>query len=337
MKKESGITIISLVVTIIILIILAGISINLTIGEDGLITKAKQAKENIQLAQVEEQTRLNQLYGEFESELGSSGDIDYAAVVKLAEFKKAIADYIGEAGGIKPEYTAETTTFGDSIKGIVKEVTKNATATADNISEGKTAWINGELVTGNGADNNSSKKDSVQDIIYSIYHNDATNVSLGSTGCSSWAHNSIGSWYADNDSFNYSKEIPLYNIPDGDTAALNIVNFAISLSCDSAYGDTWGRGSMSYSVKTNTGLTLDSGSLSVNHSVNSSGTTTASSDSASKTVTINMFSADIGDATSIIISMSGSTSARAATHKDSQGRGSVSVSNMYATYIPISI
>ena len=151
MKNEYGITIISLVVTIIILIILAGITINLTIGEDGLVTKAKQAKENIELAQIEEQVHLNELYSSLETEL--SGEIGYDAIAKLTELKKAIADYIEEAGGIKPEYTAETTTFGDSIKGIVKEVTKNATATADNISEGKTAWINGELVTGNGADN----------------------------------------------------------------------------------------------------------------------------------------------------------------------------------------
>ena len=146
MKKESGITIISLVVTIIILIILAGISINLTIGEDGLITKAKQAKENIELAQIEEQVHLNELYSSLETEL--SGEIGYDAIAKLTELKKAIADYIEEAGGIKPEYTAETTTFGDSIKGIVKEVTKTATATENNITEGKTAYVNGNLING---------------------------------------------------------------------------------------------------------------------------------------------------------------------------------------------
>ena len=150
MKNHNGITIISLVVTIVILIILAGISINLTIGEDGLITKAKQAKENIELAQIEEQTSLNELYSGLESELelGTTGNIDYDAITKLAEFKKAIADYIEEAGGVKPEYSAETTTFGDSIKGILKEVTQNATATPEDIATGKTAYVNGELITG---------------------------------------------------------------------------------------------------------------------------------------------------------------------------------------------
>lgn len=50
MEKENGITMVSLVITIIILIILAGISLNITIGENGIITKAKQAKQNITLA-----------------------------------------------------------------------------------------------------------------------------------------------------------------------------------------------------------------------------------------------------------------------------------------------
>ena len=64
MKSSKGITLVALVVTIIILIILAGISINMLVGTDGLITKAKQAKENIELAQTEEQTRLNELYSQ---------------------------------------------------------------------------------------------------------------------------------------------------------------------------------------------------------------------------------------------------------------------------------
>ncbi len=65
-KYSKGITLVSLVVTIVVLIILAGISLNLTLGENGLFTMAKKAKENIELAQIEEQTRMNELYDELE-------------------------------------------------------------------------------------------------------------------------------------------------------------------------------------------------------------------------------------------------------------------------------
>ena len=148
MRKERGITLVSLVVTIIILIILAGVSINLTLGKNGIITMAKQAKENTELAKIEEETALNELYMQIEAEGGVSGGISYDAIAKLTQFKTAIADYIEEAGGVKPDTTANATTFGESIKGIVAEVTKDTTATADDIAEGKTACVKGEIVTG---------------------------------------------------------------------------------------------------------------------------------------------------------------------------------------------
>jgi len=54
-NKNKGITLIALVVTIIVLIILAGISINLVLGENGLIEKSKKSKEQTLIAQYKEQ------------------------------------------------------------------------------------------------------------------------------------------------------------------------------------------------------------------------------------------------------------------------------------------
>ena len=68
MKKEKGITLIALVVTIIVLIILAGVSINLVLGENGIVNKAQKAKENMELAQIEEEKELNELYAQLEAE-----------------------------------------------------------------------------------------------------------------------------------------------------------------------------------------------------------------------------------------------------------------------------
>ena len=44
-KKENGITLVALVVTIIVLLILAGVAISLTIGNNGLFIRAQDAAE----------------------------------------------------------------------------------------------------------------------------------------------------------------------------------------------------------------------------------------------------------------------------------------------------
>lgn len=63
MKNEKGITLIALVVTIIVLIILAGISINLVLGENGIIAKSKEAKLQHEISADLE--TLNIEYGEY--------------------------------------------------------------------------------------------------------------------------------------------------------------------------------------------------------------------------------------------------------------------------------
>ena len=49
-REQKGITLVALVVTIIILVILAGVSINLVIGNSGIIAKAQIAKKNAENA-----------------------------------------------------------------------------------------------------------------------------------------------------------------------------------------------------------------------------------------------------------------------------------------------
>lgn len=42
-KEIRGITLISLIITIVVLLILAGVSINIVVGDNGIITKAKES------------------------------------------------------------------------------------------------------------------------------------------------------------------------------------------------------------------------------------------------------------------------------------------------------
>ena len=72
-KKERGITLIALVVTIIVLIILAGVSINLVFGNLGIVTKAKEAKRMQEQAELNEQIALGKLSNEIDKEINGTG------------------------------------------------------------------------------------------------------------------------------------------------------------------------------------------------------------------------------------------------------------------------
>ena len=60
-KKQTGITLIALVITIIVLLILAGVSIALLTGNNGILTQAKLAKENTAAAEEKEKQDLDKL------------------------------------------------------------------------------------------------------------------------------------------------------------------------------------------------------------------------------------------------------------------------------------
>ena len=54
-----GITLIALIITIIVLLILAGITLNMVIGENGIFAKATNAKNKTEVAQYEEELRMS--------------------------------------------------------------------------------------------------------------------------------------------------------------------------------------------------------------------------------------------------------------------------------------
>lgn len=132
MKNEKGITLIALVITIIVLLILAGVSIAMLTGDNGLLTKSKEsaaasaiaaAKDEINLIHQEAITKwLDDKYNK--SEFSESDDtfLSYftdevtkdngitANDSKLAHGCTIDAENLASAGKIEITYDNKTTT-----------------------------------------------------------------------------------------------------------------------------------------------------------------------------------------------------------------------------------
>ena len=75
-QKNKGITLIALVVTIVVLLILAGITISLVFSNNGIISKAREAVEKTNQAVINEQAQINELADAMENMLnGITGSI----------------------------------------------------------------------------------------------------------------------------------------------------------------------------------------------------------------------------------------------------------------------
>lgn len=69
LKNNKGITLVALVITIVVMLILAGITINYVIGSRSIITKSKEAKTAYEVAENTENEHLDVLANEINNEL----------------------------------------------------------------------------------------------------------------------------------------------------------------------------------------------------------------------------------------------------------------------------
>ena len=97
MKKENGITIVALTVTIVILIILTGVTLNFTIGDEGIITMAKGHKENIQVDSTISEAQVIMMQLESETENGS---YSYDELGNRLQQKELIESYVINSNGL---------------------------------------------------------------------------------------------------------------------------------------------------------------------------------------------------------------------------------------------
>lgn len=90
MKKNKGITIIALVITIIVLLILTGVSVALLIGENGLIAKAITARDKTEEAKLDEEDKLattNKMMDKYVTNRDGSITIDSDTLNQMIETK----------------------------------------------------------------------------------------------------------------------------------------------------------------------------------------------------------------------------------------------------------
>ena len=109
--KQNGITLIALVITIIVLLILAGVSIATLTGENGILTRANDARESTEIGEEREKVELSAT-GALAEDLGREIDID----TLRTELEKYFED---------GKYDVQEGTNEDGTEGYIVTITEN--------------------------------------------------------------------------------------------------------------------------------------------------------------------------------------------------------------------
>lgn len=137
MKNQKGITLIALVITIIVLLILAGVSIAMLTGENGILNQATRSGDETKIAEQREQVALaiNELTSEFYDKKYVENNTTVATT--------GLGAYVGEqlqtklSGYAKVKSTSGNYTIETIAKNKSGEV---ATATFDTANSKLSEW-----------------------------------------------------------------------------------------------------------------------------------------------------------------------------------------------------
>ena len=159
MKNQKGITLISLVITIVVLIILAGVAINMTLGENGIFKKAQEAKRLQEIATAKEQIGLEILEAQIEA-MGNNEELEQSEVETIvakygalqADGDTIILNDTEYEVSLRDIYNtmAETETDGDTTTELaqLKALLAQTTVTEDKMLKDYKAYKDGKLITG---------------------------------------------------------------------------------------------------------------------------------------------------------------------------------------------
>ena len=123
-KQEKGITLIALVVTIVVLLILAGVSISLVLNNNGVISKAKDARDKYAEAQTNDEKQLNEVSDWIDTKVGDTTGGDSVTKIDGVPIPEGFV-YVGgtKASGLvisdnaadKEKYKGQTTVGIDLV------------------------------------------------------------------------------------------------------------------------------------------------------------------------------------------------------------------------------
>ena len=153
LKNKNGITLIALVVTIVVLLLLAGVSINLVLDNNGIIAKSKDAKASTRASQVEDEIGIWEQNNFINSETGQEQEDMDNLLASLISRKLLTEDEIDRERGIITIKKSDGTIIKEISYSNVKinisrepETTEKVGAvvfTVDSV-EGITSFRNGE-------------------------------------------------------------------------------------------------------------------------------------------------------------------------------------------------
>ncbi len=150
-KKERGITLIALVVTIVVLLILAGVTITFVLGEGGILNMAKEAADKTKNAIANDQSDITSLAGDIQNLLsgdsgsGSTGETINPSTDTPPKIPEGLK--VGSTVTYNPSGTYDwKSTYCSSTKPDSENVTLNSTSEGFNISEWKVLSIDKNTV-----------------------------------------------------------------------------------------------------------------------------------------------------------------------------------------------
>lgn len=92
LKQNKGITLVALVITIIVLLILAGVSISLVVGDNGVLTRASDSSSKTKIGQMQEalQIAMSDVQTEYFANYAANASASFGTSVNQRTLAKAL-------------------------------------------------------------------------------------------------------------------------------------------------------------------------------------------------------------------------------------------------------